>query len=162
MLDPASISAAVALSTTAFNSLKKAFSIGRDIESMGNDLSRWMKASSDIDEAVKTSKKPPFYKKFLSGSTVEQAAVQSLIAKKTLEKQRYELQNYIQFKYGVKAWDDMLRMEGQIRKQRSEEIYKRQQFKQQLIEYFFLAVLILTVFGFLFFVWWLKKQQNAE
>ena len=82
MLDPASISAAVALSTTAFNSLKKAFSVGRDIESMGNDLSRWMKASSDIDEAVKSSKRPPFYKKMLSGDTVEQAAVQSLIAQK--------------------------------------------------------------------------------
>lgn len=162
MLDPASIATAVSLSTVAFNNLKKAFSIGRDIESMGNDLSRWMKASSDIDEAVKTSKKPPFYKKFLSGSTVEQAAVQSLVAQKTRDKQRYELQNFIQFKYGVKAWDDLLRMEGQIRKQRSEEIYKRQQFKQQLIEYFFICVLLCTIIGFIFFVWWLKKQQDAS
>jgi len=162
MLDPATISAAVALSSTAFNSLKRAFAVGRDIESMGNDLSRWMKASSDIDEAVKTSKKPPFYKKFLSGSTVEQAAVQSLIAKKTLEKQRYELQNFIQFKYGVSAWEDMLRMEGKIRKQRQEDIYRKEQFKQKIIEGIFLAILIATVVGFIMFVWWLKKQQDAN
>ena len=162
MFDPASIATAVSLSTAAFNNIKKAFAIGRDLEGMSGDLSRWMKASSDIDEAVKTSKKPPFYKKFLSGSTVEQAAVQSLIAKKTLEKQRYELQNFIQFKYGVSAWEDMLRMEGKIRKQRQEDIYRKEQFKQKIIEGIFLAILIATVVGFIVFVWWLKKQQDAN
>ena len=84
MLDPASIATAVSLSTAAFNNLKKAFAVGRDIESMGNDLSRWMKASSDIDQAVKSTKNPPFYKKFLSGDSVEQAAVKSLIAQKNI------------------------------------------------------------------------------
>ena len=162
MLDPASISAAVALSSTAFNSLRKAFAVGRDIESMGNDLSRWMKANSDIDQAVKSTKRPPFYKKFLSGSSVEQAAVQSVIAKKTLEKQRIELQNYIRFTFGTKAWDDLIRMEGKIRKERQEAIYKKEQLKQQILEYFFIALLIITVFGFILFLFWLKKQQDAN
>ena len=62
MLDPASIATAVSLSTAAFNNIKKAFAMGRDIEQMSGDLSRWMNASSDIDNAVKTCKNPPFYK----------------------------------------------------------------------------------------------------
>ena len=160
MLDPASIATAVSLSTAAFNNIKKAFAMGRDIEQMGGDLSRWMKASSDIDNAVSTSKHPPFYKKMLSGDSVEEAAMKSLVAKKTLEKQRYELQNYIQFKFGTKAWDDLLRMEGQIRKQRTELIYKRQAIKQKIIEAVCIFLLIFTVIGFIFFVWWLKKQQQ--
>ena len=80
MLDPATIAAAVSVSTAAFNNLKKAFAMGRDIEQMGGDLSRWMKASSDIDNAVKSCKNPPFYKKMLSGDSVEEAAMKSLVA----------------------------------------------------------------------------------
>tara|TARA_R110002020_G_scaffold73546_1_gene188698 strand:- start:11315 stop:11800 length:486 start_codon:yes stop_codon:yes gene_type:complete len=161
MLDPASIATAVSLSTAAFNNLKKAFVVGRDIEQMGGDLSRWMKASSDIDQAVKATKNPPFYRKMLSGDSIEAAAMQSLVAEKTRDKQRYELQQYVKFKFGVKAWDDLLKMEGTIRKQRQEAIYKREELKQKLIEGFFFVVLIITVIGFVFFVIWLKKQQDV-
>jgi len=161
MLDPASIATAVSLSTAAFNNLKKAFVVGRDIEQMGGDLSRWMKASSDIDQAVKATKNPPFYRKMLSGDSIEAAAMQSLVAEKTRDKQRYELQQYVKFKFGVKAWDDLLKMEGTIRKQRQEAIYKREELKQKIIEGFFFVVLIITVIGFVFFVIWLKKQQDV-
>ena len=161
MFDPASIATAVSLSTAAFNNIKKAFAIGRDQEGMSSDLSRWMKASSDIEQAVKSTKNPPFYKKMLSGDSIEEAAMKSLVAQKTLEKQRYELQQYVKFKFGVKAWDDLLKMEGSIRKQRQELVYKRQEFQQKCIEGFFFCVLIATIFGFIFFVIWLKKQQNV-
>tara|TARA_R100001082_G_scaffold99420_1_gene68156 strand:+ start:316 stop:801 length:486 start_codon:yes stop_codon:yes gene_type:complete len=161
MLDPASIATAVSLSTAAFNNLKKAFVVGRDIEQMGGDLSRWMKASSDIEQAVKSTKNPPFYKKMLSGDSVEEAAMKSLVAQKTIEKQRYELQNYVKFKFGVKAWDDLLGMEANIRKQRTELVYKRQALQQKIIEGVFIGLLIVTVIGFIFFVIWLKKQQDV-
>ena len=161
MFDPASIATAVSLSTAAFNNIKKAFAIGRDLEGMSSDLSRWMKASSDIEQAVKSTKNPPFYKKMLSGDSVEDAAMKSLVAQKTLEKQRYELQQYVKFKFGVKAWDDLLKMEGSIRKQRQGLVYKRQEFQQKCIEGFFFCVLLATIIGFIFFVIWLKKQQNV-
>ena len=162
MLDPASIATAVSLSTAAFNNLKKAFVVGRDIEQMGGDLSRWMKASSDIDQAVKSTKNPPFYNKMLSGDSVEEAAMKSLVAKKTLETQRYELQNYVKFKFGVQAWDDLLKMEGKIRKERQELIYKRQALQQKIIEGIFVVILLLTIVGFIFFVIWLKRQQDGN
>ena len=128
---------------------------------MSGDLSRWMKASSDIEQAVKSTKNPPFYKKMLSGDSVEEAAMKSLVAQKTLEKQRYELQQYVKFKFGVKAWDDLLKMEGKIRKQRQELIYKRQELKQKIIEGVFVIVLICSIIGLIFFAMWLKKQQDV-
>ena len=161
MFDPASIATAVSLSPAAFNNIKKAFAIGRDLEGMSSDLSRWMKASSDIEQAVKSTKNPPFYKKMLSGDSIEEAAMKSLVAQKTLEKQRYELQQYVKFKFGVKAWDDLLKMEGSIRKQRQELVYKRQEFQQKCIEGFYFCVLIATIIGFIFLVIWLKKQQDV-
>ena len=161
MLDPASIATAVSLSTAAFNNIKKAFAMGRDIEQMGGDLSRWMSASSDIDQAVKSTKQPPIYRKILSGDSVEAAAMQSLVAKKTIEKQRYELQQYVKFKFGVKAWDDLLKMEGTIRKKRQELIYKREELKQKIIEVAFMILLVCSIVGLIFFAIWLKKQQDV-
>lgn len=161
MLDPASIAAAVSISTAAFNNIKKAFAVGRDIEGMTSDITRWMGASSDIDQAMKSTKNPPFYKKFFTGDTVEQAAVQTLVAKKTMEKQRYELQQYIAFSFGTKAWEDLLKIEGRIRKERQEQIYRREELKQKIIEGFFMICLAVTVVGFIFFIFWLKKQKDA-
>ena len=161
MLDPASIATAVSLSTAAFNNIKKAFAMGRDIEQMSGDLSRWMNASSDIAQAVKTCKNPPFYKKMLSGDSVEEAAMKSLVAQKTLEKQRYELQQYVKFKFGVKSWEQLLKTEGLIRKQRQEFIYKRQELKQKIIEGLFVILLICSIIGLIFFAIWLKKQQDV-
>ena len=161
-MDPATIATAVSLGTAAFNNLKKAFMLGRDIEQMGSDLSRWMQASSDVDQAVKSTKNPPFYKKMLSGDTVEQTAVNALISKKNLEKQSYELQQYIKFKFGTKAWDDLLRMEGQIRKQRQEEIYRRQELKQKIVEGFFLIILFLLFYVLTLFQQRITKQTKIK
>ena len=36
--------------------------------------------------------------------------------------------------YGPQAYDDLLKMEGQIRKQRQETIYKQQQLRRQIGE----------------------------
>ena len=160
MFDPVTVTAVLTTATSAFNNLKKAFAVGRDIETMSGDLSRWMKASSDIDQGIKNTRNPPFYKKFLSGDSVEAAAVQCFTAKKQLEQQRYDLQQFIKFKFGSKAWDDLLRMEGNIRKERSEKLYARQKFRQQCIEGFFIFVLLCSVVGFIIFIVWLKKQTD--
>jgi len=48
MVDPIS---ALATATSAFNLIKKGFSVGRDVESMGKDLGRWMGAMSDLKKA---------------------------------------------------------------------------------------------------------------
>ena len=52
-MDPVS---AMATASAAFSALKKGFAIGRDIESMASDLSRWMGALSDLDQAEKEAK----------------------------------------------------------------------------------------------------------
>jgi len=45
-VDPVS---AIALASSAFGALKKGMQVGRDLESMGKDLSRWAGAMSDLD-----------------------------------------------------------------------------------------------------------------
>ena len=43
--------AAVSAATSAFNTIKKGISVGRDIEDMAGSLSKWMGAVSDIKKA---------------------------------------------------------------------------------------------------------------
>ena len=44
---------AIAAATTAFNAIKKGFSVGRDVESMSKDLGRWMGAIQEVKEGHK-------------------------------------------------------------------------------------------------------------
>ena len=57
----------MAVASSAFGVLKKGFAIGKDIESMAVDLSRWMGALSDLDQAEKEAKNPPIFKKMFAG-----------------------------------------------------------------------------------------------
>ena len=77
MFDPVTISAAVATASTAFNGIKRAFQAGRDLESMSQDLSRWMGAVSDVDAAHKSAKNPTMFRKVFSGGSIEQEAIEA-------------------------------------------------------------------------------------
>ena len=123
MFDPVSIGVAMSTASAAFGGIKKAFQAGRDIESMTQDLSRWMGAVSDVDNAAKTAKNPGVFKKVFGGGSVEQEAIEAFAAKKKLEEQRYELKQFLMFTHGSASWEELLRMEGQIRKRRQKEIY---------------------------------------
>ena len=148
-MDPVTISAAIGVASTAFNGIKKAFAAGRDLESMSQDLSRWMGAVSDVDAVHKSANNPTIVRKLLGGGSIEQEAIQAFTAKKKLEEQRYELQQFIKFSHGTAAWDDLLRMEGQIRKRRQKEIYDKKIFREKVIGYVALAVVLIIGLGVL-------------
>jgi len=132
MIDPVS---AMATASAAFSAIKKGFAVGRDIEGMVGDLSRWMGALSDIDQAEKEAKNPPIFKKLFSGKSIEQEALEAFAAKKKAEAQRAELKQWMGFAMGSKAWDELIRMEGQIRKQRQETLYRQRERRQKFLEY---------------------------
>ena len=141
-MDPVTISAALGVASTAFNGIKRAFAAGRDLEAMSQDLSRWMGAVSDVDAAHKSAKNPTMLRKVLGGGSIEQEAIEAFTAKKRLEEQRYELQQYKKFSHCTAAWDDLLAMEGQIRKRRQKEIYDKKIFREKVIGYVALAVVL--------------------
>ena len=133
MFDPITISAAVSTASTAFAGIKRAFQAGRDLESMSQDLSRWMGAVSDVDAAHKSAKNPTMVRKLFGGGSIESEAIEAFAAKKKLEEQRYELKQFLMFTHGSKSWDELLQMEGQIRKRRQKEIYDRKILREKII-----------------------------
>lgn len=124
----------MATATAAFGAIKKGFAIGRDIESMASDLSRWMGALSDLDQAEKEAKNPPIFKKLFGGKSVEQEAIEAFAAKRKAQAQRDELKQWIGFTLGQSAWEELVRMEGQIRKRRQDAIYAQREKRRKFVE----------------------------
>ena len=132
MIDPVT---ALAAATTAFNAIKKGFEVGRDIESMSGDLSRWMGSVSDIHKADEYAKKPPLFKKLFAAGSVEEEAMASFMAKKKAEDMRYQLKQLISLTRGPAAWDELLKTEGEIRKKRQAAIYAQKERQRQIVEW---------------------------
>jgi hypothetical protein len=139
MIDPIT---ALATATSAFNLIKKGFEVGRDVESMGSDLGRWMGAMSDLKKADEYAKKPPLFKKIFNAGSVEEEAMAAFMAKKKAEDMRDELKKLISWTRGPSAWDELLRMEAEIRKKRQQAIYDQQERQKKLFEVVAIVVLI--------------------
>ena len=159
-MDPASIGLAITAASKAFTAIKNGFAVGREIESMGKDLSRWMGAVSDIDNAEKTAKNASPLRKLFKGKEIEASAIEAFTAKKKLEAQRQELKSFINFHYGANSWNEILQMEAEIRKKRKEEIYERQELIRKIWEYIGWFVLFCTVVGFVFLLAWMYKENR--
>ena len=160
-MDPITITAAMSVASSAFNAIKKGFSVGRDIEQMSGDIGRWMGAVSDVDNAEKQAKNPPLFGKLFKAGSIEEAALSAYAAKKKLEEQRYELKMFLNLTHGHKAYDELLQMEGQIRKQRQQTIYKQQQIRRQIGEAIAWFLLVVIIGGFIALVAsvWLKEAK---
>jgi hypothetical protein len=118
---------AIAIASTAFNAIKRGIEVGRDIESMSGDLSRWMGAIGNIRDAEQKAKNPPLFKSILNPGSVEQEAIEAFAAKKKAEAMEYELKVFVNLSYGPNAWNEILRMQGQIRKHRLAEKKKQEE-----------------------------------
>lgn len=152
-MDPVTV---MATATAAFNAVKKGIQIGRDIESMASDLGRWMGALSDLDMLEKEAKNPPIFKKLFAGKSVEQEAMETFAAKRNAEQQRTDLKNFIGMMYGKSKWDELIAMEGKIRKQRQETLYIQRQRRRRFVEIVAWIIMSLigvcVLVGFIFFL----------
>ena len=124
-MDPIS---AIAAATAAFNVIKKGVEGGRDVESMYGDMGRWMGAVSDINQAEKMNKKPPLFKKIFAGSSIEQEAMDIFAAKKKAEAMEQELKTYVNMLHGPNSWNEIVALQGKIRKDRQGEDMRRSTF----------------------------------
>jgi|TARA_A100001037_G_scaffold67331_1_gene59748 hypothetical protein len=124
---------AIAAATTAFNVIKKGFDMGRDIESMYGDMGRWMGAVSDVNQANKMAKNPPLFKKLFAGSSIEEDAMNAFAAKKKAEEMENELRSYVNLVYGPNSWNEILKLQAKIRKDRQEQIYAQQEMQAHVL-----------------------------
>ena len=158
MIDPIT---AIAGATAAFNTIKKGFAVGRDIESMAGDLGRWMGAVSDLKKADELNKKPPLFKKLFAAGSVEEEAMQIFMAKKKAEDMREELRQIITMTRGPSAWEELIKTEVDIRKKRQKAIYDQEERQRKFFEVTAIIIGITVLAGALFtLVYFVAKARG--
>lgn len=127
---------AIAAASTAYQAIRKGFAIGKEVQSMSKDIGDLMNAINSVKEGHEKAKNRRF-------GSVEEEALQTYAAKKKAEKMEAELRNFLIGNYGPDAWQAVLRIQGEIRKQRLIEKQRRAQRIDTLIEWALIGVAVL-------------------
>jgi hypothetical protein len=156
MLDPITV---IATASAAYNALKKGIEIGRELQDMSGQLAAWAGAVSDLDFLAKKAEAPVWWR---AGSNVQAEAMEIFAAKKRIESQRDELKTYIQYSYGQSGWEELLRIEAQVRRRKQATDHRRAELKELAVTVVIVVLVLvggLAALGLLAFILWSVQQQ---
>ena len=126
-MDPITI---IATASAAYSALKKGIEIGRELEDLGGQLAIWAGAIADIEFMAAKAADPPWWK---AGANVQAEAIEIFAAKKKIQAQRDELRTFVQFSYGQSGWEELMRIEAQVRKRKQATDHRKAEIKETLI-----------------------------
>ncbi len=156
MIDPLT---AISIATSAFQYLKKGIAVGKDLSSMGSQLSKWAGAIADLEFIAGRAQNPPWYKS-LSGSA-QSEAVEIFAAKSQAQSMRAELKQYIQYAYGQYRWEEFLSIEAKVRKERQDHEHRKQAIVDNIINVSSIIGLSILVITMLSFLGWFVYTHKA-
>ena len=118
---------AIGIATTAYKTIVSGFKVGKQVESMSKDLGRWMGAIQAVKEGHKKKKSRSF-------GSVEEEALETFAAVKEAERMERELRNFVNLSHGPNAWNEVLRIQAQIRKEKKEAMLEEKRKQRKMIE----------------------------
>ena len=133
---------AFGVATTAYKTIVAGFKVGKQVESMSKDLGRWMGAIQAVKEGHSKKKNRMF-------GSVEEEALETFAMKKKAIAMENELRTFVNYNYGPNAWNEVIRIQAEIRKQKKEAQIEAQQRQRQMVENTIIGGLVLM---FIFFV----------
>ena len=148
MVDPIT---AFGVATTAFNAIKKGFEMGREVESMYGDIGRWMTSCETVNKEAKKAK--------TSGMSVEEEALEIFAHKKKIQAMEQELRTFVNMSHGPNAWNEVLRIQADIRKKRKEALLAAKRKREQIILYSLIGLGVVCSLRVVFYIVW-KAMGN--
>ena len=139
-MDPLSM---IAMASTTFKGIQTLVNKGAEIEHVAQKLGAWYSYAADIKQAEKEAESPGIFKKLFDGNTVEQQALNSVIAKKKLEEQEKQIRELIVWAYGVETYQDMIMLRRKIKAKREQAVYKQRKRQQLLMDGTFIVIALL-------------------
>ena len=133
---------AFGVATTAYKTIVAGFKVGKQVENMSKDLGRWMGAIQAVKEGHSKKKNRMF-------GSVEEEALETFAMKKKAIAMENELRTFENYNYGPNAWNEVIRIQAEIRKQKKEAQIEAQQRQRQMVENTIIGGLVLM---FIFFV----------
>ena len=133
---------AFGVATTAYKTIVAGFKVGKQVENMSKDLGRWMGAIQAVKEGHSKKKNRMF-------GSVEEEALETFAMKKKAIAMENELRTFVNMNYGPNAWNEVIRIQADIRKQKKEAELEAQRRQRQMVENTIIGGLVLL---FIFFV----------
>jgi len=133
----------IAMASTTFKGIQTLVNKGAEIEHVAQKLGAWYSYAADIKQAEKEAESPGIFKKLFDGNTVEQQALNSVIAKKKLEEQEKQIRELIVWAYGVETYQEMIMLRRKIKVKREQAIYKQRKRQQLLMDGTFIVIALL-------------------
>jgi len=156
MIDPLT---AFATAQVAVAAIKKGIELGKDIGGISSDLAKFAGAISDINFAHKRAENQPWYAVLFD--TGGPSALEIFAKKKQAEAMRAEIKQYIQFGYGQSAWEELLLIEAQVRKDRQATLYRKAKIRQTIIDWVLGVLVVVSSFGVLgVVIYFIGKKQG--
>jgi thiamine pyrophosphokinase len=160
MIDPISISVAFATAQGAVNGIKAAINMGKDINGIIGDFSKFFSASNDVLAAANKIKADNANK---TDAQIGQQALQLAMAAKQLRVYAKELKELLIYSGNGDIWDEMLAEQTRLVKERKEFLRKQaisdKKKKEQIAELIMLTLIgagsfmiLVPVVGLAFFV----------
>lgn len=142
MIDPVS---AFAMATAAFNGVKRAVEIGREVQDVYSQLSQWAGAASDLQEYIsqQENRKPGLFEKIGFGKNETSEAFDTFIAKQKIvemEKEIHQMFLYGDLQHlGQDGYREFIQMRRDIKAKREKMVYeqmrRRQAFVRNVVNY---------------------------
>ena len=148
MIDPIT---AVAMATSAFKTVQKMVSMGREIEDTLGQVGKWYGAVSDFNEAKRQAENPPIFRRLVASKSVEQEALEMYAHDKRIKQQETELRELLMYTYGPDAYKELLGLRRKIRDQREKTLYAQARRRKAFI-WNGVAGIVLSIMIYLLYV----------
>ena len=146
-MDPLSL---VAMASTTFKGLQVLVSKGAEMEHVAQKLGHWYTLVSDINQAEREAENPPLFKKMFDGTSVEEQALNAVVAKKKIEEQNKQIRELIMYAYGEETYREMLQIRKEIKAKREKMIYRQRRRQKRMLD---ISALILGIIAASCIVW---------
>lgn len=146
-MDPLSL---IAMASTTFKGIQALVERGAEIEAVAQKLGAFYSFASDIRQAEREAENPPLFKKLFEGETVEQQALNSVIAKKKLEEQEKQIRELIIWAYGTETYQEMIALRREIKAKREQAIYKQRRRQRFLMDSTIVVIGVLVMGAIIF------------
>lgn len=143
-MDPVSL---VAMASTAFKGVQVLVSKGAEIEHVAQKLGHFYTLASDFKEAQKEIESPPLFRKVFDNSSVEEQALNAIIAKKKIEEQEKQIRELIMYAYGEDTYREMMQMRRDIKTKREQVIYKQRRKQRRMLDVSAIIISLMVTAG---------------
>lgn len=135
----------ITIATASFAALKTGISVGKDLQSLGADIGKMWGAIDQIkaDHSKERQKRR---------GTVEEEALKTFLDKKKAEDLEDALRQIIYATRGINAWNELVRLRAQIRKERLAEIERRRKRNRQIVEIVLATIALILGAGLMVFI----------